>query len=465
MSERERWIARHLRRLRLGQFLHRAGEWLALFLIAFGISILLVKRLVPAWWPQVLWSGAAVVPVAWAAWWRSRREAFTRAESVALLDRALQAEGLLMALSEVPDAAWEEHLSQWKERWRSALPRLRPRRFAACVALPLAFAVGVCFVPLRESDSHEPPLPLTAGQQATQRLENLLASLQQAEVLPPEEQAALHEEIRQLVEETRRAPLTHENWETVDALDQRLRLELTKAQLQADQLLAAANVLLEAAAADGGELSEEQRERLEEELLETLMKRERESGFGSAPGGRRELSDLLQRLTKSGTQLARLPGDPAERQQLLSELREHLEQEQRRLAELRPEGISGQCRSCGGPCDHGAGLCPRCEREGDGQPGRGGVSRGRGDAELTWGQESDEQGIKFQAVVLPPGFAEDPQADVQGVRLTAPQVDPAAPSERAAARSFDPATGRETWDRSLRPRHKGVVKQYFQSER
>lgn len=465
MSDREWWIARHLRRLRIGQFLHCAAEWLAACLIVLGICVLLVKRLVPAWWPQVLWLAAAAVPVTALAWRLSRRGAFTRAESVALLDRALRADGLLMALSEVPDAEWQEHLPQWEERWRNALPRLRPRRFAACLALPLSFAVGVCFVPLRVIDSHELPPPLTAGQQAAQRLENLLASLQQADVLAPDQQAALDEEIRKLVEETRRTPLTHEKWETIDALDQRLRMELTKAQLQTDQLLAAVNALLEATAEGGLELSEEQRERLEEELLETLMKREPGSGSGNAPSGRRELSALLQRLSQSGAQLARLPGDPAERQQLLSELREHLEQEQQRLAELRPEGTGGQCRACGGQCEHGAGLCRQCQGKEDGRPGRGGVSRGRGDAELTWGSESDEQGIKFKAVVLPPGFQEDPQEEVLGVRLTAPPVNPAPPSERSAARRFDPATGRETWDRQLRPRHKGVVKHYFQSDR
>jgi hypothetical protein len=464
MSDRERWIARHLRRLRVGQFLHRAGEWLAAFLIVLGICVLLVKRLVPVWWPQVLWLAAAAVPVTGLAWWLSRRGAFTRAESVALLDRALQADGLLMALSEVPDAEWEEHLPQWEERWRNALPRLRPRRFAACLALPLSFAVGVCFVPLRVIDSHELPPPLTAGQQAALRLEHFLASLQKADVLAREEQAALDAEIHKLVEETQRTPLTHEKWETLDALEQRLRMALTKAQLQTDQLLAAVNTLLEAAAG-GLELSDEQRERLEEELLETLMKREPGSGSGSAPGGRRELSELLQRLSQSGAQLARLPSDPNERQKLLSELREHLDQEQTRLAELRPEGAGGQCRACGGQCEHGEGLCRQCQGEGDGPPGRGGVSRGRGDAELTWGSEADEQGIKFKAVVLPPGFQEDPQEEVLGVQLTAPQVDPAAPSERAAARRFDPATGRETWERYLRPRHKGVVKQYFQSDR
>lgn len=42
------------------------------------------------------------------------------------------------------------------------------------------------------------------------------------------------------------------------------------------------------------------------------------------------------------------------------------------------------------------------ELEQEGEPGSGGVSRGRGDAPLTFGNEADKQGSKFETKVLPP---------------------------------------------------------------
>jgi hypothetical protein len=80
---------------------------------------------------------------------------------------------------------------------------------------------------------------------------------------------------------------------------------------------------------------------------------------------------------------------------------------------------------------------------------------------MSWGEESDRQGAKFKETVLPPGFQEDPQDDVRGVSLAPPETDPVAAAPRSAARQIEAASGREAWDRRLRPRHREVVRQYF----
>ena len=46
-------------------------------------------------------------------------------------------------------------------------------------------------------------------------------------------------------------------------------------------------------------------------------------------------------------------------------------------------------------------------KEGDGEPGSGGLSRGRGDADLTWGDESIPFD-RFKSVALPPGSVRSP---------------------------------------------------------
>jgi len=82
---------------------------------------------------------------------------------------------------------------------------------------------------------------------------------------------------------------------------------------------------------------------------------------------------------------------------------------------------------------------------------------------MSWGDEADKQGVKFKETVLPPGFQEDPKEEVRGVSLAPPETDPAASAPRGAVRRIDAASGRETWDRRLRPRHREVVRQYFDS--
>ena len=471
MSHRDRWIYRHLRRLHLGQFLQRAAEWLGGFLFIFGTAVLLTKVLFPGLWPHVLWIAVGAVPAAVVAWILSRRGRFNRQESVAMLDRSLGAGGLLMTLSESPHAEWESRLPQVERLWRDSLPRIRPGRFAGYVGLPLLFAVGVCFLPVREITAN-PVEPKTVARQAAEELQQMLELLEETDVLDEEQKQELEEEIARLTEEADESPLTSERWETVDALEQRMRLKLEESAALAENAAASAALLAEAATGNLDQLSAERLEQLEQDLLETLQNMRETGALNGAP---QSLRDQLERLSKNG-RFQNLPRDAAARSDMLNSLQQFLEQEQRKLAEARSkcqgacEG-EGKCSRCGGACN--GGLCGNClgERngqgsssiDGDGSPGRGGINRGRGDADLTWGDESDEQGSKFKETVLPPGFQEDPKDEVRGVSLAPPDEEPADSAPRTVERDIEPASGRETWDRRLRPRHRDVVRKFFDS--
>ncbi|MGD9856102.1 MAG: hypothetical protein AB7U20_14250 [Planctomycetaceae bacterium] len=457
MTARDRWIHRHLRRLHFGQFLQRAAEWLAAYLVLFGTAVLTVKLLIPAFWPHVMWVAAGVIPVTALAWWWSRAGRFTRMESVALLDQSLGAGGLLMTLTEAPHTDWEARLPQVERVWRESLPRIRPRRFAGSLALPAGFAVAACFVPLRETAA-TPVVKNTAGQQATSELQALLEALEEADVLAKQDEESLQEAIDKLHEETALSPLTHEKWETVDALEQRMRMQLAEAGAEMGQAAHAAAILAKAAQEDGKGLSAERQAELEQQVLDTLQKL---SQSGRLSGGAEAQSGELQRLMKSGE--LRLPKDGEVREKLLSELQDFLEQESEKLSELRKqcegsEGKEGQCAHCGKECE--GGVCATCSGN---RPGKGGVTRGRGDAELTWGDEADDAGVKFKETVLPPGLQDAPKEEILDVTYSAPEVDPAAAAARSAARTVEPSAGRETWERTLRPRHREVVRQYFNS--
>lgn len=457
MSSRDRWIDKHLWRLQFGQFLQRAIEWVAVYLLVFGVTVFLVRRMAPGLWPHVLWLAVGVVPLTALAWWLSRTGRFSRQESVALLDESLGAGGLLMTLTEVPAAEWEARLPQVEQTWRQSMPRFRAERFANFVLPPLAFAVAVCFVPLKEIQAAR-IVENTAGQQATTQLENLLKTLEETAILEEKEKETLEEAIAKLQEETEQSPLTHEKWETVDALEQRMRLRLEEASMDASTAAAAASMLKAAASGDGESISAERLAELEEEVLETLRKMSENGTLKSASPG---LQSELQRLIKNGK--LKLPQDAEAREQMLDDLSEFLDQESEKLSELCKKCQGGKCSKCGGECDSEGncqnGSCSACNK-----PGRGGVTRGRGDADMTWGDESDATGTKFKETILPPGMQDQPKEELLGITKSAPEVDPASTQTRSAARDTDPTAGRETWDRTLRPKHRGVVRKFFDSQ-
>jgi len=487
----DRWIDRYAARIRLGEFLQRAAETGAAFLFAFGAVVLAVKLLIPQAWPNVLWVGVGLIPAWGLAWWLARRNYRSRGESVARLDSALGSGGLLMMLSELSEferaeferaefdraefdraksevadsersQEWMRALPQIEQAWKEAIPRVRPRRFVSFLALPVLFAVGACFVPLREGTTAI-ALRNTVGQQAAQELEALLDSIDEEKILEEQEKQKLHEEIERLSEETREIPLTHEKWETVDALRERMKVRIESAAMLSSQASSAAALLSESNAADpAGKFSAERIEGLENELGDTVQKLMQQGAFSKAPQG---LQDQLARMTKNGK--LRMPREAGERQEVLDELKDFLEKENKKLADLRKK-----CSACKSGCKNGEcesesecdadGLCKSSSTSN--RPGRGGVTRGRGDAELTWGDEADKQGTKFKEVVLPKGFLDQPKDDVVSVQKSAPSEEAAAEAPRSARRDDEAAAGQATWNRKLNPRHRNAVRKYFDAK-
>jgi len=88
------------------------------------------------------------------------------------------------------------------------------------------------------------------------------------------------------------------------------------------------------------------------------------------------------------------------------------------------------------------------------------VSRGRADASLRWGDESDERAARFEATALPAARGLDPERlAVVATSEVAPEANP----EREAAGLTPPgaSAGRAAWSRRLAPRHREAVRAYF----
>lgn len=96
----------------------------------------------------------------------------------------------------------------------------------------------------------------------------------------------------------------------------------------------------------------------------------------------------------------------------------------------------------------------------EGQPGSGGVTRGRGDAELTWGEEAQGRSDEFEAKALDPAHSLDAEnSALVGVGAGAPTVEPTA--EGAGSADVRGSAGKSAWRRRLAPHHRQAVKEFF----
>lgn len=459
------WIRRFQSRILIGEFLQRAANALAVFLFVFGTIVLAVRLAAPWMWPHVLWLALGAVPVSIGVWCVAQRQQQSRRETLAMLDQRLNAGGLLMTLDERPDQEWSEQLPQLQSLWRNAIPRVAPKRFASYIATPLLFSVAACFVPLREVQATQ-VAPQAVAQSATQQLDELKESLAKEELLEEEEQKQIEDAVEKLQNESSQTPLTHENWETVDALREKMQLRVDEATARTSKSMEALEQLTSANEGENQSLTAEEREQLEkdaEEAIEEFVKKnqaEKKVGAGKQGKPQSALAEKLQKLMKNGR--AKLPGDPQERKELLEQLKQELEKEKQKLSELR-----SKCKSCG-KCNGAGEKEGECEGEGQCQtsansqrPGKGGINRGRGDAEMTWGDEASDKGVQFKEIALPPGFSDNPKDEIAEIKFIAPNDEPAAAVTKGTARSMDASSGDASWNRRLSPRHRNVVRKYF----
>ena len=348
MPDFDRWVMKYVRRISLGEFLRDAAEWLAGFCFVFGAVVLLAKLRLPALWPDVLWLAAASVPITAVAWWMSRRRRIGQRDAVALLDQRLGAGGLLMTLSETHGPAWKQRLPQLETLWKRAVPALRPVRFAKVLILPIVFAVAACFVPLRNMD--EPVAQGAVAQQTMDKLEELMKQLEEAEVIKPEEPESeqLKEEMNKLAEETKQRPLTHEKWETVDALQERLKGKLEQQanmmSQAADSLAALTEALNDLSQSGESNLSDEQLQQLESEVAKAMQQLSKSGSLSKLPAA---LKQKLGDMAKSGQ--FKLPEGAEARDALAKELQKFLDMEAKKLSELRDKCHSESCKECTKP--------------------------------------------------------------------------------------------------------------------
>lgn len=398
----------HLRTFRRAALLDSLAWAVPRILYPVAGAVLLAKGL-GQWSPwagsfQLIVPPAAFVAAALAAVLHARRTPCDDMFVRAWLDWRNHAGGRILAHGPDPAARL------------AVTPALSPMPVAKAMALPAAFLLAVALVPERVEAN-------AGAAQGVQRkiavVEHAIHSAETQRAIPPATAANLHERLRSVEQTAARRP--EGAAEAADAVRKQLEdavlarveasLQSLEKAMRARESLAAratdpaasrqalrdlADALDAVARAEGGA------ERLPEDLAQALRELAQQAGaadladFANAGDLARMNPADLKKLIETLREMAKRNGEcagactlgPGTRQALLSMM-------------------EGMPRLSGQPMD-GEGGDPM---EGEG-PGNGGVSRGRGDAPLSFGEESDAAGARFAPKALAPG-----QGFIPGVRV------------------------------------------------
>lgn len=423
------------------------------------------------------------------AWREARARRPGEAALRALLDDHNDAGGLLLASAETSLGAWQAHLGTLRAprlRWRGAA------RQWAQLAAAMAFLAVCLWMPVSTVGKTR------GGLQVDRQVEELserIEALEEEQLLEPERAEALREELEQLQQQADgEDPGT--TWEALDHLDdmtQQAADQAAEAALAEGEKLASAEALAQALAegmeagsldaqamgeamADlsnllgAGQDARTPRPTLPEELASALQQGELSAEqlrqlAQALSSDRQEMQQALQRLNEAGMidaetlqQLQAMDGTASQDQQLSDFLEQELQEQQARR----------QCE--GGNCPLGeGGSCPNHgdgSSSGNSQPGQGGVSRGRGDAQMSWKDATPEGDERFRAIALPPGALNAARSQVIDVSLAAPSSNAGLVTTASAGGLL--ATGEgggSAVTGDVLPRHRAAVKRYFEHGR
>jgi hypothetical protein len=406
------------------------------------------------------WGLAGLFPAVVVGLIMARRQTPALSKIRALLDRHTQQGGLLMA-EEFAD------VGQWQLPTSIAAPSVRWQggRAWALFLSAAAFLAIALLIPVRFAAMNS-ERPLDVARQ-TEEIAEQIEALKQQEIIEPDRAESLEAKLDEL-----RADASGEDpaktWEALDHLQDAIAKtaqEATEKIAESSTQLGQADALSKALMEDAGAL--------DSKLLTESMKELSGLTKAAAEDNRlfdgelsQETLDALKAGTLSKEQLKQLSSAIAKAKGELA----------KRLAELREAGLidlktlkecenAGQCDSAGLAdflSKHGADMSVADMLAAWNDPARGGVTRGRGDAPMTWSDGTSEQGAKFKEQLLSPSaLAGLKDSQLVGRSVGAPQVEKGGASQSGALSGANSGGG-SAFTQTVLPRHKRAVKRYFE---
>ena len=462
LDPHEKAIGSFRRRLALLLLLRQAVGAATAVMFVHGAALLATRVApgLPA--PSLPFSLALLGLVVAALTPRALRQVPPAASVRALFDARGGHGGLLMAAAETPLGGWGAGLS--------SAARLRilwdKRKAFSLLGLGIAFVLLAAFLPARLVS----PARSLEVKRDVEKLASDIEALKEEKLLDEKRAEALDEKLKELsADASGNDPA--KTWEALDHLAENVRAaaqEGAEAALGKAQRLGQAEALAQGIAGDlaafspgvladamadlGKRVSEAAKENkgltesLSKELLEamrsgSLTKEQLKELAGALKGTKEQKLASAKKLFAAG----------------LIDLKTLREAEKLAGGEAR-ESLASFLKE--NPSETGDGIKKWCRAPGNG-PGKGGVDRGRGDAELTYGKASPEDG-KFKEKVLPPA-AVDALRETQllGVSPAEPGAAGKAESTQTGALASAQAAGGSAAKEPILPRHKEAVSRYF----
>lgn len=359
-------LRRLVRRINLGWWLQCWVPLLLLACLTGAVVILVARSLLTAPMSWLPWCGPAVVLLtAGMAWLRARR--FFESEETARV-RLEDALGLHSGLTaaRLGVAAWPSlpEVLPLPVRWQ-------PAKSMGVIAMSLLLLAAAMLVPITTQAKAGPRV--IEKPSAVTQVENWVETLREKDAVDPKSLDEVEKQIEELVHRPQDQWYEHATLEAADHLRNETGKMLQELGAQMEQSRGSLAALAEA----GAQAGEEAKSGLSKQAADNLNGLR--SGAMKAGG---ELADQLRGLDPNA--LNNLSKE--QMQQLANRLKQNADALREALANA-PQFDFKECARCLSEGEEGT----RGEGEG---PGKGGVSRGRGDADLTVKKDETQLGTK-----------------------------------------------------------------------
>lgn len=446
------------RRLALLLMFRGAIRWATAWFFIWGALVLAARlaRVIGTEW--LVWGLLGALPLAVIAAVREHRNQVAPAPVRAAYDNLNQCGGLVMAAETADLKGWEDSMPQPhipQLRWKSG-------RSMGLFGLSAVFVAVALLLPERMT-ALAGPKQLEIGQLVNE-LRAEVQTLKEEKILEPEKAEDTEKQLAKLQEKSS-AVDPNKTWEALDHIKE---ANSDLARQAAEEAVTKTKNLTEAEALAGAlkmamelGLGEETVTRVAQDLASMLAAARLEEGLldGAIP------PELLKQLESMKS--------PA-LEKLLSAIqfnKNSLGKTVTNLANLRlidPKTLS-QCKNagqCPNPDGLAAFLCQNTNASFCSAAVsycRGGINRGRGDAPMTWKDESSDQGAKFKEEALP---SSDRLSDAQfvGVSRTAPELSGDDVTAGHGALANASASGGSAHSQVVLPRHKQTVQRFFKRQ-
>ncbi len=376
----------------------------------------------------------------------------------ALLDRQNRCGGLLMAAAQTDLGKWRESIPALVQ------PRLRwhGRRRMVLFSVAVLF-VAACFIAPVQLGAAGPDQLLDIGKES-QQIAGDIEILKNEEIIDQSRVESLEKELASIQSDAKGEDPA-KTWEALDHLNGDLSDTAAAAaekMAQTSEALGKAEALAKALAEGGSAMDSKLATEAMKELSQ-LASDAASAGALSKDGVSEDTLAALKSGSLSSKQLKELASALGSRKGELAKSLGTLREAN--LIDLR---TYKKCEGAGGVDSEG--LAAFLAENAENMPvadamslwGKGGISRGRGDAPMTWSDGTREDGARFKTQVIPPSVVADlKDSQLVGRGVGAPSIQRGGPATSGALNGAASGGG-SAFTQTILPRHKGTVKRYFE---